>query len=152
TANLAGIGGPSSAQLFDDGPGGAHGDAVAGDGIFSLAVTIPGDAAPGLLSLPVHAADSQGRSADASVDLDVPPPNNSCASAEVVPAEGGSFARSSAGAISDGLAVCAPDSAGVWYSWTPCSSGVAVLDTCGSALLPGGIDTVLAIFAGCSPS
>jgi hypothetical protein len=38
TADLSFVGGPSAATMYDDG---THGDAVAGDGVFSLAYTVP---------------------------------------------------------------------------------------------------------------
>jgi subtilisin-like proprotein convertase family protein len=69
TANLSFVGGPSSAPMYDDG---THGDAVAGDGTFSLSYTVPesllpapppGPAINRPYVVPMTATDSLGRSA-----------------------------------------------------------------------------------------
>ena len=41
TIDLSSLGGSATQDMFDDGPGGGHGDAVAGDNVFSFRHTIP---------------------------------------------------------------------------------------------------------------
>lgn len=60
TADLSPIEGSGSQQLFDDGPGGGHGDAAAGDGIYSYLATIGATTPPAAYSLNVTANDAQG--------------------------------------------------------------------------------------------
>jgi subtilisin-like proprotein convertase family protein len=69
TANLSFVGGPSAATMYDDG---THGDAVAGDGTFSLSYTVPESLLPAPppgpninrpYVVPISATDSLGRSA-----------------------------------------------------------------------------------------
>jgi hypothetical protein len=71
TANLSFVGGPSAAPMYDDG---THGDAVAGDGVYSLSYTVPDTLlpapAPGAVQnrpyvVPMTATDSLGRTANA---------------------------------------------------------------------------------------
>lgn len=58
-ADLTPIGGALGQQLYDDGPGGGHGDAVAGDKIYSFLATV-GLAIPnGMKLVPVTAFDAQ---------------------------------------------------------------------------------------------
>src|SRR5260221_12359586 len=55
-------------QLFDDG---THGDAVAGDGIFSFQATVLSGISPGHKSIPAVITDAQARSGGASISLTV---------------------------------------------------------------------------------
>ncbi len=81
TVNLSSVGGSAAQNFFDDG---SHGDSAAGDNRFSFRDTVI--AAPGLKSLSVSAADSQGRNASASITLVVKPtPTNPTASGNAHP-------------------------------------------------------------------
>lgn len=55
-ANLGGIGGPSSQLLYDDG---THGDAVAGDGVYSISTTVGSSTVSGVHSLNITVTDVQ---------------------------------------------------------------------------------------------
>lgn len=68
TADLSAFGGSSHTTLYDDG---THGDAVAGDGIYSLSLTVPQNQAGGSYSIPVSISDAQGRTATASITFNV---------------------------------------------------------------------------------
>jgi predicted extracellular nuclease len=65
SANLSTIGGTTTQLFYDDG---SHGDAAAGDNVFSYSVTPP---ATGNFTLPVTITDSQLRSASANIALAV---------------------------------------------------------------------------------
>jgi len=67
SANLSGIGGSASQQLYDDG---THGDATAGDLVFSLSTTI-GAAAAGNKVLPVVISDDQARTGNTQINYTV---------------------------------------------------------------------------------
>ena len=68
-ANLTAVGGPASQALFDDG---SNGDAVAGDGVYSLSWTIPLGTAPGLnVVVPVTVSDAQSRSSTSQATLNL---------------------------------------------------------------------------------
>jgi Big-like domain-containing protein/lamin tail-like protein len=71
--NLSSIGGASSQQFYDDG---THGDATAGDKIFSFQALVPAATAPGTKSLSATVSDAQARSSTTSISLTVlsPPP------------------------------------------------------------------------------
>lgn len=71
-----------------------------------------------------------------------PPPGDSCATALV--ANAGANSYDNTGATNDGLAVCAPSIADIWYVFTPSSSALATIDTFGS-----GTDTILAAYDSC---
>jgi Metallo-peptidase family M12 len=81
--------------------------------------------------------------------------NDFCANATIIPSVGGVFTGHLAAATSDSsLPICGSAAAGknVWYSFTPCSNGTAVFNTCGTHDGPGidlGMDTVVAVFDGC---
>ena len=68
TADLAAIGGSASQTLHDDG---THGDAVAGDLVFSWQATVAAGTGAGPKLLPVAVADAEGRSAATSLALSV---------------------------------------------------------------------------------
>ncbi len=68
TANLSAFAGSATTQLYDDG---THGDVTAGDGIYSLSLTIPPDQAGGSLNIPVSVSDVQGRTGTSSISLTV---------------------------------------------------------------------------------
>jgi hypothetical protein len=66
TEDLSSIGGSSTQQFYDDG---THGDAVAGDSVYSYSYAIPGATPLGAYSLPFTVSDAQFRSVNGSVDL-----------------------------------------------------------------------------------
>src|SRR5258705_3400718 len=68
SGNLSTIGGSAAQGFFDDG---THGDATAGDNIFSFVVTT---STTGPFALPVTVTDSQLRSGSGSIALTVTPP------------------------------------------------------------------------------
>lgn len=67
-ADLTAIGGTAAQPLYDDG---THGDAVAGDLVFSLQATVAEATAPGPQTLAVAVADAQGRGAATTIALSV---------------------------------------------------------------------------------
>ena len=67
--NLTAIGGSATQALVDDG---THGDATAGDDVFSFAATAA--ASPGATSLPCTVSDAQGRSNAVAIALTVEGP------------------------------------------------------------------------------
>jgi len=67
-ANLAALGGNKNQRLRDNG---MNGDAVAGDGIFSVRHTVPASLASGARSVRVLVNDAQGRSASSSTSVNV---------------------------------------------------------------------------------
>lgn len=69
--NLAAIGGPTNQAMFDDGPGGGHGDAVAGDNIFTINPTVGAGTSAGLKTMTVTVSDAQLRSSLSSVQVTV---------------------------------------------------------------------------------
>lgn len=71
TADLTSIGGGAGQPLFDDG---TNGDAVAADGIYSLAVSVAFATTPGTKSLPFTVTDSAGRVGTGEVALLVQAP------------------------------------------------------------------------------
>ena len=72
TADISPItGAPGTIQLFDDGPGGGHGDAAAGDGVYSLSYTIPASAAQGVRTITFTATDAQSNVATATLALNI---------------------------------------------------------------------------------
>lgn len=68
TADLSAIGG-SAAQAFSD--DGTHGDATAGDHLFSFQAAVAAGTAPGAKSLTATITDEEGRSATATISLTV---------------------------------------------------------------------------------
>ena len=62
------VGSPTTVQLYDDG---THGDATPGDGIYTLAYTIPNTAAQAVDSINFTVADAQGHTDPSSVTLAV---------------------------------------------------------------------------------
>src|SRR5262249_3049522 len=73
-ADLTSIGGSATQSLFDDGPGGGHGDQTAGDNIFSFNATVDGATTAGGKSLPVTVTDAQSRTATTSISLTITSP------------------------------------------------------------------------------
>lgn len=71
TADLSSIGGGSQVSLFDDG---THGDATAGDNIFTLATTVAPGTSGGLKSLPAIVFDAQGRSNQTLIAISINAP------------------------------------------------------------------------------
>jgi hypothetical protein len=65
------IGGAGSQPFFDDG---THGDAVAGDNVFSFQAAVASGTTPGAKSLPVTVTDAQARTSSAAISLTVQPP------------------------------------------------------------------------------
>ncbi len=83
-----------------------------------------------------------------------PPVNDDCGNAIDV-SSGGQFAGSVISATNDGTSSCGQSvgAADVWYSYTATELGDLTVTTCGSNDLGGldqGMDTVLALFDGCS--
>lgn len=72
TADLSSIGGPLNQQFFDDGING--GDMAAGDNVFTYTVTVSTLATPEPKSLPFSITDSQSRSGNGSISLNVQQP------------------------------------------------------------------------------
>ena len=71
TGNLTNIGGAANQQFFDDG---THGDATAGDNIFSYLATISANAGGGQTTVTATATDAQARSAAAVITLTINAP------------------------------------------------------------------------------
>lgn len=68
--DLSAIGSGSEQAMYDDG---SHGDAVAGDGTYSLNATVAPDTVPGNKLLDVSVGDDQGRTAQDAIALQVIP-------------------------------------------------------------------------------
>jgi 2',3'-cyclic-nucleotide 2'-phosphodiesterase (5'-nucleotidase family) len=68
TGDLSALGGSSSQAFYDDG---THGDAVAGDNVFSVSVMVPTNTVGGSVTLPVTVLDGQNRSGTAAIALGV---------------------------------------------------------------------------------
>ncbi|MDR3386641.1 MAG: S8 family serine peptidase [Rudaea sp.] len=88
SADLSSIGGSASQQFYDDG---THGDATAGDGVYSYQTTIAPGTAPGSKAITVTASDAQSRTSSTGIGLTVATPtapaaSNATASPAVVPA------------------------------------------------------------------
>ncbi|MGE3275210.1 MAG: lamin tail domain-containing protein [Vicinamibacterales bacterium] len=69
--NLSAVGGLVDQPFFDDG---THGDAVAGDLVYSIGLTVPAFIAPGVKSVTVDVTDAQFRGASDAFDITVTPP------------------------------------------------------------------------------
>ncbi len=68
SANLSAIGNSPNQQFFDDG---TNGDAVAGDGVFSYAATVPLDSTPGLRTVQFSVTDDGNRTGTVSLGIPV---------------------------------------------------------------------------------
>src|SRR5262249_5171015 len=73
SADLSSIGGGAAQQFFDDG---THGDATAGDNIFSFQATVAPGTTSGAKSLTASITDAQSRSGNATISLTVVTPTN----------------------------------------------------------------------------
>lgn len=71
TGDLTPIGGSVPQSFFDDGPGGGHGDAVAGDGIYSFLATVAPATPDGAHLIPVAVVDAQDHEASAVIAVAV---------------------------------------------------------------------------------
>lgn len=71
TADLTAIGGTTNTLLYDDG---THGDATAGDRVFSLSYSIPNNSPTGTKTVGVLATDSHGNTAPANISITINPP------------------------------------------------------------------------------
>jgi predicted extracellular nuclease len=71
SADLTPLGGAANTAFYDDG---THGDATAGDDVFSLSYTIPNSTQTGAQTLPVSASDGQGHTASTTISVTVNPP------------------------------------------------------------------------------
>ena len=92
TGDLSSIGGSAAQQFYDDG---THGDAAAGNNVFSYSATVAAATSTGLKSLPVQITDAQGRLGAASISLSVqaaPPPAGSVVISQVYGGGGNSGA------------------------------------------------------------
>ncbi|HEX6834311.1 MAG TPA: choice-of-anchor X domain-containing protein, partial [Rudaea sp.] len=67
-ANLTAIGGSATQTFYDDG---THGDALAGDGVFTFNATVSVNAAPGPLNLSATITDAQARTTPATISLNI---------------------------------------------------------------------------------
>jgi hypothetical protein len=75
TGNLSGINGSGTQQFYDDG---THGDAVAGNNVFSFLANVPSSVSPGTRNLAFSCSDQQGRAGSGTITLGVncvAPPN-----------------------------------------------------------------------------
>src|SRR5262249_50760500 len=81
------------------------------------------------------------------LDPNDPPPATSCGRATAIPAAGGTFngTTTGTGTLSGSCAVSAPAPETV-FSWTPTTSGVALVETCSKTST--GYDTVLYVRSG----
>ena len=165
-ADLTSVGGSASQSLSDSG---TNGDSVAGDGVYSCAFTLPSPAAAplGARTLQLTAVDTSGRIGTGLVPITVapvPPANDTCVNAEIIPATTlPVFASAtgdlvSAGPITQIATNCttnggnAGTSRDVWYSFTPVESGAYTVTTCNPVTTPGlftGMDTVISIHTTC---
>ena len=71
SGDLTPIGGAANTSFFDDG---THGDATAGDDVFSLSYTIPSNSGTGAQTIPVSVSDGQGHNASTTISVSVNPP------------------------------------------------------------------------------
>ncbi|MGI8787152.1 MAG: DNA/RNA non-specific endonuclease [Pyrinomonadaceae bacterium] len=71
--NFSSIGGATNQQFYDDG---THGDATAGDNVFSFSAAIPETLAGGTYGVPINASDAQMRTAAAVVNIIVNAPGD----------------------------------------------------------------------------
>lgn len=82
TVDASTIGGSATQALFDDG---SHGDAIAGDGNYGIALVVPAISAAGSRILPVSITDAQARSGTATIALLVRVPSQLDGIASVTP-------------------------------------------------------------------
>src|SRR5262249_36576033 len=68
--NLGALGGSATQAFFDDG---THGDAIAGNNVFSFSLTVPAAQATGPYSIPFTVVDAQARSTGGSISVNVVP-------------------------------------------------------------------------------
>jgi hypothetical protein len=71
TGDLHLIGGSAAQQFFDDA---THGDAVAGNNVFSFLAAVPAGTSTGAKSLPITITDAQARSTTTAITVTVKPP------------------------------------------------------------------------------
>lgn len=71
SADLTPIGGSVPQLFFDDGPGGGHGDAAAGDNIYSFLATVPPATPVGGYLVPVTVVDNQGHEVSGVISIAV---------------------------------------------------------------------------------
>ena len=71
TGNLSSIGGSGSQTFYDDG---SHGDAVAGNNVFSFQATVDVATTVGNKTIPLSVTDTQARSGSGSISLNVTQP------------------------------------------------------------------------------
>jgi len=86
---------------------------------------------------------TNGATGTFSLILTQTPPNDACASAQVI--NPGTINGTTASATSDGSTYCvSPSGKDVWYSYTPTSDQLALVSLCGSSF-----DTVLSVHSAC---
>ena len=71
TGDLSSLGGSGSQQFYDDG---SHGDALAGDNVFSYQQAVASNIVAGAKSLPISITDAQARSGNTTIAMNVIPP------------------------------------------------------------------------------
>lgn len=181
TANLSAVGGSGAQALYDDG---SHGDLTAGDGVYTFDYVLPGTVtAP--LSTPMNpqylitytATDSAARVGHGQSPLvvdPVPPANDLCGNAQVIPSGplpfiaslSGTVVSASSGSLNpvpgNGASAVYPfgqvstscttnggyggTSRDVWYAFTPQESATYTISTCNSGT---NFDSVLMILDAC---
>lgn len=82
TANLTAIGGSMTQAFLDDGQ---NGDALAGDGVYSYAAVVATLTPTDPVTLPVAVADTQGRTANATIALSIVGPDDLAAAGLATP-------------------------------------------------------------------
>jgi hypothetical protein len=70
SGDLTAIGGSTGVQFYDDGPIGGHGDAVAGDNVFTTTALL-GSVTAGNKNIPITITDGQSRIGNASIGVTV---------------------------------------------------------------------------------
>jgi hypothetical protein len=74
TVDLTTVGGDAETVMFDDGPAGGHGDAVAGDNTYSLSYTVPPTTATGSYAVVATSNNSNGLTDTRTINFSVQGP------------------------------------------------------------------------------
>lgn len=160
TIDLSPIGGSATAVMHDDG---LDGDVTSGDGVYSYQYVIPGEteaplATYSLVLTATDSADKVGKGRTALTVAPVPPANDLCANAQVIPATALPVSVSvqgnlvSATPIASVTTSCGASSRDVWYSFTPVETGAYTITTCNDVTAPTpftGMSTNLSVYSSC---